>query len=287
MPARRSRTERWRDSVEQLSARGGGIEFTLARPGIDPRQDPSTWAEHGADLVWRVRVLRCDEHEIVVEAPAAAGTRLALDPGLAVVAVIAVGQNRWMFHSRILGAGQSDGRDALRLAAPEHVERCQRRSFYRISTAELELPSARVWPLRDPSTVGPAELANRELISSLRAGGLVSPGTDPDMLLPDTAPAFGGRLVNISGGGLGLVTERDDASGFDHARFFWVRVDLTPHIPAPLGFTTKLVHRHMDSTGAIHAGLSFEFGFNPEHRVFVVEQIVGYVASLQDRLRAA
>lgn len=287
MPARRSRTERWRDSVEQLSARGGGIEFTLARPGIDPRTDPSEWAEQGADLVWRVRVLHVSDDEIVVETPSAAGVRLSLDPGLSIVAVIAVGQNRWMFHSRILGRATHDAREALRLEAPDNVERCQRRSFYRISTAELALPEARVWPLRDPSSVGPAELANRELIACLRAGALTAPGDDPDFLLPDTAPAFSGRVVNISGGGLGLVAAHEDATGFDHARFFWVRVDLTPQIPAPIGFTTKLVHRHMDSTGAVHAGLSFEFGFNPDHRAFVVDQIVRYVAALQDRLRAA
>ncbi len=287
MPARRSRTERWRDSIEQLSSRGGGIDFTLARPGIDPRSDPSTWAEHGADLVWRVRVLRCSEDELVVEAPAAAGAPLSLDPGLGVVGVIAVGQNRWMFHSRILGAGEVDGRAALRLAAPDGVERCQRRSFYRISTAELDLPGATVWPLQDPSSVGPAEVANREIIQCLRAGSMTASGADPEMLLPDVGPAFNGRVVNISGGGLGLVTSRDDGAGFDHARFFWVRVDLTPDIPAPIGFTVKLVHRHHDSAGDVHAGMAFEFGFHPEHRTFVVNQIVGYVTGLQDRLRPA
>lgn len=272
MPANRSRTDRWRDCLWQIYERSGAIEVSLARP------EGSLDAGH--DLIWRVKIARLSESEIVVDQPAAFGRTFRLSAGTSVVGAMSIGQNRWMFRTRALPS-PNDGR--LRLAMPEHVERCPRRSYYRASTAAVALPPVECWQLLDPSTVVAAEVANQAHVRDMqqrRAGG-AEPLVEIEPLLPEVGPRFTAELVNISGGGLGLIVPPGEASGLDRARFLWVRLDLRPDVPAPIALTGRLVHTHMDSAQNVHAGLAFEFGFNPDHREFVVGEVCTLVARLQ------
>jgi c-di-GMP-binding flagellar brake protein YcgR len=247
----------------------------------------SSSEERGVDLVWRVRVLSLSESEIVVEQPSAAGTWIDLQSGVNLVAGMSIGQNRWMFHTRVLGPGARHPR-ALRLAMPDNVERCQRRNFLRISTAELSLPLVECWPLLDPTTVIAAEVANRDQFEGHPASGPVS---NEPMLLPEVGPRFTARLMNFGGGGAGLIVAPGDSAAVDRARLYWIRIHLMPHLPAPLGITARLVHTHIDSTQSVYAGLAFEWSFNPAHKDFVIEQVSRCSKSMQaaqaSRKRAA
>lgn len=282
MPASRSRTERWRECFDQVAQRGGGIELSVA--------DTS---QRQGDLVWRVRLLRVTDAGLVVESPAAAGSSVPLPANLPLVGSLSIGQNRWMFHTRTAGpvSFHEPGRPpspALQLEAPSGVERCSRRSFTRISTASMELAPVECWPLLDPTTVTAAEVANESVIRECARSGVPWSGDGGEpMILPEVGPKFHGRLGNLSGGGLGLVLDRDNAAGLDRSRLFWLRIDLRPGIAAPIGVTTKMVHSHLDSRQATYAGMAFEFQFNAAHRTFVVEQITRLVTSLQSRARAA
>ncbi|MBX3364431.1 MAG: hypothetical protein KF866_06670 [Phycisphaeraceae bacterium] len=281
MPANRSRTERYRDCLRQILERGGGLDLSLRNP------EPG-----GADLVWRVRLLGVSEGEMVIEAPAAAGVGIALPSGTALVGGMSIGQNRWMFHSRVLGPGPvglaGKGILTLRLTAPEGVERCPRRSFYRISTAEVSLPRVVCWPVLDAMSIAPAEAANAALVRDLASRGEVWQGSGVEaMLLPEVGPKFSASLANIGGGGVGLMLSREDTAGIDKARLFWMGVDLRPVLSAPIGVTARLVHTHTDSTQSLYAGMAFEFQFNPAHRAFVVEQITRYVEAQQSLQRQA
>jgi hypothetical protein len=287
VPASRSRTERWRDCLRQVHERDGALEISVptSRPGAPGVQTDEAW--HGTDLIWRVRVLALSENEILIEQPSAAGSWIDMQAGVRLVAVLAIGQNRWMFHTRVLGPGAGSGRGCpvrtLRLVMPTTVERCQRRNFFRISTAELSLPHVDCWSLLDPSTVAPAELANRARIQELIDTSAVEKtraAAEP-MILPEVGPKFGGRLMNVGGGGVGLILEPSEASSIDRARLYWLRIHMMPHIPAPLAMTARLVHTHIDSTQCIYAGLAFEWAFNSGHREFVVAQIGRAVAMMQ------
>ncbi len=264
MPPNRSRTQRWREQLELIKARRGGLEISLGNHEGD-----------GApDLVWRVRLLDVGREEILVEAPGAAGSPLTIEAGTEIVAAMQVGQNRWMFGSRVLEvvpAPETPGGLAMRLALPERVERCRRRSFYRVSTAHVNLPAVECWPVLDPSTIVAAELANK---AEITGGGS---GEEAPMMLPEVGPSFPAKLLNISGGGVGLMIDADDAGGFDQSRILWMRIDLRPRIPAPIGVTARVAHAHRDSEQNLIVGLAFEFQFNPPHRVFVVDQICRYV----------
>lgn len=289
MPASRSRTDRWRECLYQVYERGGALEISVPSNsgGGEEHGDPKA-----ASLIWRVRMTGLNDREIFVESPSTMGQTIDLKEGVEVIAAMAIGQNRWMFRTRVLGAltlrGPGAGIPALRLAMPESVERCMRRNFYRISTAELALPAVECWPLLSPASVVAAEVANRALILELlRAGDmrLAREDLDEPIVLPEVGPKFRGSMVNIGGGGVGLMIDRNEAALRERTRLFWLRINLMPQIPAPIAVTARMVHTHIDSGQNLYAGMAFEFHFNPAHRQFVVEQICRYVSVLQNDQR--
>ncbi|MFG0285013.1 MAG: flagellar brake domain-containing protein [Phycisphaerales bacterium JB039] len=268
MPANRSRTLRWRDSLRKIQERGGSIEISIDLPEREGA---------GSHLIWRVRVVDVTSDRIVVEQPVALGRELALREGLEIVAAITVGQNRWMFRTRSIASGGG----TLSVEMPTQVDRCQRRDFFRVGTAALALPPADCWPLLDPVSAVSAEVATRALIVE---GGTYDP--EAAILLPEVGPRFGARLVNIGGGGAGIVIRKEDASSLDRARLLWVRLDLTPQLAAPIGMAARVVHTHLDSAQNLYAGLAFDFGHHPGYRQFVVEQICRYVEDVSHRQTA-
>jgi hypothetical protein len=283
MPANRSRTERWRDCLEQVYERGGCLEISLeGSTSADGSDQP-------ADLVWRVRILRLTDSEIVVEQPNALGQIMRIETDANVIAVLAIGQNRWMFPTRVIGTldvSQPEGRgvSALRLEMPESVERCQRRQFYRMSTAQLRLPEVTCWPLLDPGSAVPAEIANRAVITDLLRGERPAPPLrEEPLVMPEVGPSFRASLVNIGGGGAGLLVPPTESTAAARSRVLWVRVNLTPEIPAALAMTAKIAHTHLDSAQNQYLGIAFDFAAHPAHREFVVGQISRYVRAQLDR----
>jgi hypothetical protein len=278
MPASRSRTQRWRDSLQKIHQRGGGLEFTA-----------DTGAEPGAgDLVWRVRLLDLSETDMVVEAPGAMGKRFAVSRGARLVGIMNVGQNRWMFHTRVLEV-LGGPMPALRLEMPERVERCMRRSFDRVSTASLTLPRVECWTLRDPRSAVPCEVANRvRILDQLDSDilGSIGPAELDPSDLPDVGPKFTAELANIGGGGIGLRIARDTGPTVEGAHLFWLRIDLRPVVPTPLAVTARRAHTHIDSGQNLYAGMAFEFQLNPSHKAFVIDQIGRFFAAAQRRAAA-
>lgn len=280
MPANRSRTERWLDCLHQVYERGGGIEISLA----DGKSGSLGAAPgRGADVVWRVKLVKMTETEVWVERPAAFGHSLPMEQGVDVIGVMSIGQNRWMFHSKTLGIDPRFPGGAVRLEMPRTVERCRRREFYRISTAALDLPRVTCWPLMDPMSVGLAEVANKSAILEMERGGAARTGSD---MLPDVGPSFSATLMNLGGGGLGLLVGKHEAGSVDSSRLLWMRLDLTPQIPAPIGVTVRIAHVHRDSEQNLYIGGAFDFSFHPAHKEFVVSQMRRYVEKLLGERRA-
>jgi hypothetical protein len=277
----------WRRCLEQVQERNGALEIAVVR-----KKD----AEGGlaSHLVWRVRLLQLTDREIIVEQPTALGEVIRLEPGIDLVAILAIGQNRWMFMTRNLGpaaprAGAGRLPAAIRLSMPESVERCQRRNYYRMETAAIRLPEVEMWPLLDPQSVLPAERANELAFQEDRDGRPRAGGPaagDNDMVMPEVGPKFTATLINIGGGGIGLRVRQQDAQVFGHHRLFWVRFVLPPELKTPICATAKVAHTSVDSTQHTYAGMAFDFSFNPLHQRFVVEQICRYI-NLQQRAQLA
>lgn len=285
MPATRSRTENWRQTLQAVYEKGGALEITLPRHA-DAAMGRDHYPAADSHLIWRVRILHLAPEEIVIEQPSALGHPVRLQPGVELVGLIVVGQNRWMFRTTNLGAtaaALAGGRAArgYRLRMPDHVERCQRRNFYRISTIGLSLPRVEVYTVSELRSAALADLDNRCRILEL----LEHPAGDDDEesrpLLPDFTDMSQGTLVNIGGGGVGLIFDEGERPRLDTALPYWLRIALPPHVPAPLAAGARLRHTHIDSAQRVYAGMSFEFGHSPGHEKFVVDQLLRYVALVQ------
>ena len=290
MPASRSRTTEWRRSLEQLRAREGAIELAVAHD--HPGGDEGVLS--AADLVWRVRVLDLTSDEVAVDLPFALGRAIELPVGTEVVAAIAIGQNRWMFRAKVKGAWTPRApfprtHRGIRLSLPEHVERCLRRST-RVDVAQINLPKVEMWPLLEPRSAMPAERASELAFRAASSAGTHGTGNDAqrtgtspvpsEELLPTVGPGFTATLVNLGGGGLGVLVDATDAAALSRHRMFWLRFTLGAIMPVPICATARVVHTHMDSSHRTYAGISFDFDFNPAHQRVVAEQIVQAIARL-------
>jgi hypothetical protein len=287
LPANRSRTERWRDCLDQIRERGGFLEFSLSRPDESREDAPA----HGADLVWRCRLLDVGLDSMFIEQPQTLGEPIRLLPGSELVGVMSIGQNRWNFRTKVVessvGAGADRRVSVIRLSLPKTMDRVQRREFYRMSTAGVQLPTVSCWPLLNQSSAVAAEVATRAMAADAAAGRSPSVSGDDPGVLPEVGPMFTGLLANVGGGGIGLIVPHTDASRFDRARCFWLRIDLTPDLKVPIGVVARVAHTHLDSALNVYAGLSFDFSHHREHRDFVIEQIAEYVAVGQRQGRRA
>ena len=287
MPANRLRNENWRGSLEQIHARGGSIELAVERrkDPLSRKRDEGPLREPPRDLLWRVHLLGLDKDTLTVETPGTMGSSLTLEPGLKLVGVMAIGQSRWMFHSRVIGQASPSGPGAvpLKIEMPDHVERCTRRAQQRISTAELDLPDVYAWNLRDPATAVPAEVGCRAQVADLLAKGQTSdaPLDDPGDIKPDLGLGLRAKLANIGGGGVGLTIGKDDRGSVEDMRLYWLRIDLRPVVPAPVSVTARLAHSTIDAMQTLYAGMAFDFVLNPPHKDFVIDQMKRYADHLQ------
>ncbi|MEO1007984.1 MAG: hypothetical protein AAFX79_05425 [Planctomycetota bacterium] len=265
MNPNRSRTERWRECLHQIRERRGTLEISV---------DTSAEEQRGlTNLVWRVHLLALDDERLVVEQPMALGQTMRLPPGVDLVVAMSIGQNRWMFRTRSMEPTPGEMQGRLHLSVPEAVERCHRRDFYRASTAGFDLPPVEGWSLLDTQSAVAAEVASR---IPFEDGGASASG-EPMTLLPEVGNAFRGQLVNIGGGGAGLLVGPGERHSFDSRGRYWLRVDLGQRVPGPLAVTARCVHQHLDSAQNLHLGFAFDFSAHPEHRDFIVRQITAYV----------
>ncbi|MFM1804721.1 MAG: hypothetical protein RL136_1600 [Planctomycetota bacterium] len=285
MPASRSRTTEWRRSLEQLRSREGAIEIAVAHD--HPGGDEAILA--ASDLVWRVRVLDLTGDEIAVDLPFALGRAIELPTGTELVGAIAIGQNRWMFRTKVQGSWSARppfprNHRGVRLALPDHVERCLRRST-RVDVGAMNPPQVEMWPLLEPRSAMPAERASELAFRAAMQGDPVAPVSEE--LLPTVGPGFKASLVNLGGGGLGVLVEQADTAALARHRMFWLRFTLGSIMPVPICATARVVHTHMDSSHRVYAGISFDFDFNPAHQRVVGEQIVQAIARLTGAQRRA
>ena len=283
MPASRSRTDRWKDSLWRIYERGGGLEFT-----IDRSADPQNTHK---DLIWRVRILNISETEIIIEQPGAMGLPFQINDATPLIGILAVGQNKWMFHTTVLGHTRVRTRNgevpALRIQMPQRVERCLRRNFDRISTARVTPPTVECWKLLNPQSAVPFEVANRIQITDLLESGGSSESCDDPAALPEVGPKFAAGLSNVGGGCIGLIVDKENRASIESGQVFWIRMDLRLTVPAPLVLTARLSHTHIDSQQNTYAGLVFDFGLNYAHKAFAVGQIARYIQSMQVTQRKA
>jgi len=273
MPARRLRALHWRQCLDELLAKSGAIEISVA--------GARSALEESSNLIWRVLLHSVTENEIVVEQPMALGRAMTFEVGTRLVGIIAIGQNRWSFRSEVL---RVDG-GRLHVRMPDAVERCQRRDFYRMSTATLRLPEVEIWPLLDPRSVILAERANELAYMRDQDGELPSAPIPVvnEALMPEVGPRFTGTLLNIGGGGIGVSVGPDNAHFVQSSRPYWMRFNLPPELRTPICATARIAHTHLMNDHSTYLGVAFDFAQNPGHQRFVADQIARFISQQQRR----
>jgi len=298
VPAHRSRTENWRQCLEQIGERAGAIELA-ARPGATALDAPTASSASPTpigprlDIVWRVKVLDVGQKELLVSSPGAAGQRVELSSLLPLMASYVIGQNRWAFATTVMGTRPAPARSmdgiGIALSLPSSVSRCPRRSSERLSTSSFNLPEVDCWPVLNPDTIAPAEAANRAMLTRLwtRADAPASSSTEPmiEHAMPEVGPRVTARLVNISGGGVGLSMTPESHSAIDRSAFTFVRLRLAPHVPAPLCMTVRRAHAKLESDGMIHVGCALDYTWSPDSQRFIAELFARYMSCVQGKAR--
>jgi hypothetical protein len=286
VPAFRSRTLQWRRSIEQLAARGGAIELSLA-----PTEGTEGTAP--ADLVWRVRVMAVGEGWLEVESPLVLGRAVPVPYGSPLRGAIAAGPNRWVFETVRLahaGGGDAIGRaiESVRLRMPTEVER-SRRAHLRVATAALGLPQVELWPLLEENSVRPIERALELAVEPPDGAGVLGLSGrfwEQEPLRPSLGDGFRASLVNLGGGGAGLRIDAADAGCLGRHRRFWMVLDLRPEAALPLCASLRIAHLHLDASGATYAGVAFDTAANPAHARWLADRILEIVSRRHRRLAA-
>jgi c-di-GMP-binding flagellar brake protein YcgR len=135
---------------------------------------------------------------------------------------------------------------AMALVPPTQVHRAQRRSFYRVAIAGINLLPVQLTPLSEAASpqIGLADNANlHEQVQDTNK-----------TMYAEAGATFHARLVNISGGGIGVEVPRQHAQTAQTANRLSCVMSL-PRLPRPLSVDCVPVHRHLQSDGSLYLGL--------------------------------
>lgn len=261
----------WFNAVEHVAGHNGSV---VLRPGDNDA------AKGLATRDFRVRLLRIDNGQWLVDRPFARPGEASIRVGMNVTGVIGANTLRFGFGTRVTGQeivalNEEKEIAALRLAPPTGVHVVQRRAYFRVETGVNDMPPVRLWPIRDVSKIAQAE---RSVQRAIRGKADEAGPTRPVDGDPIVATA-----VDISGNGVALAMGAGDRPAVADADLLWLEMDL-PNAPAPVGLAVKPVRLDQREGGMIVGGFSFQFLFDREHRADVIDQICAFAALQQRRL---
>ncbi len=225
-------TQTWLHIVRSLSAQNAAVRVSLS---TRPVEEGGRYA--------RVRVLAVGSDGIsVIEEPSIRDLGDRLRPGKDIDILVVQKQTRLVGRCRVNGyvkhaLNEATRLDALQVSPPVKVFSGQLRDFYRAPIGA----GVEVKPIL--LKLDPADAP------ALQRASLA--GLDPDK-------TFKARLVNISGGGMGLaiVIDRAGASVFEIGTVVTVYAEL-PTLDTPLELKAHIVHTEKLEIGDIYLGVSF------------------------------
>lgn len=228
----------WLDTVSHLAARNGAVQLSLSQ---------KAGGAAASDLVCRVRLLDVeDEGALIIERPAAGDIAAQMTPDQ-VVSVLAVNdRQRWRGRCKVERSVKFTLNDAttvpaIKLSAALAVESGQRRDSFRVDTSAVDLPLVRL-------TYAPGELNDKPEVTAGESGTIV------------------GRMLNLSGGGMGLSVEHVKPIAHKPVSGGRYRCEFSlPTFATPIVLHARLVHVE-PVAGGTYLGLEFEFTGPEDHR---------------------
>lgn len=232
----------WEACLAHLAERDGSVELTAM----------STSAHTPMGTTYKVRLLALREGGMVVDRPAHREEARFFQPGALVRLLASQGPARWELMTHVLARVKFKLNDqavvgALVLARPHEVHRVQRREFFRVSAAGVEMHDVRLSPISPPLL--PMDSGDTDD----RAALLEQPVLGPLPALAD----FKGHLVNIGGGGMGVEAPRSASFTLEHALQYHCQLDL-PSDQTTLKAIATRVHLVKHDNGSYYMGLRFD-----------------------------
>lgn len=201
---------------------------------------------------FRTRVLSAGDGGIVVQRPAQAEAAGCFHPRTVVSVLALDGEGRrWELISKVrrsMRVKLNDTADtaALMLDYPSELRSGQRRSFYRVATRSSEMDSIQLLPHEESPEV----------------------------------KAFSAALLNISGGGVGVIAPVEMREQLARTRYYVCRMTL-PVLGFPMMIPVCIVHREILEDGQTYLGMSFDFDDDRSDRERIVDEVCRFATHLQ------
>ena len=256
--------DRWLEMLRELADRNGSVELTPIDDSGEGDQAGATAAPTGGPdqtatqappqtHTCRARLLEVGrDQKLLVEMPPRPGAAQALRRAAAVHVLVMNHGQRWTGRSPVLGTQryQLNERNhvlALQLGGTTDVRSAQRRRFYRANTAAIEMPNVLLAAVDDQlaKEIGPLEA----------------------------------RMLNISGGGLGLRLEGREVRQVLTGQVYCCRFQL-PGDQEGMVVNARIVHAEPTRDRALYLGMSFEFA-DDAHRQRVQDRIIRFTTRLE------
>lgn len=234
----------WMDALRALAQGKGSIRLLSATTTAHPADEG---ARDGRSCCARVLAVRSNGSVFVEQPPGGPMDWLALDQEVEVL--IEHHAQRWCGRSTVLGqlsyrlSSDLAPRQALRLGPMSQVVSAQRRRFFRVDMAGIDWPLVRIMS---------------------RCQG-AAPASEDAADLDDCL--IRAKLLNLSGGGMGLQVEAADRRVVDLLKGQRYRCLLPlPQWGKPLLINARLVRIQRMRGKMVYLGLRFEFDHDAQQR---------------------
>ncbi len=236
----------WKAKLNDMAQRNTPLELSPSPDGVSLDRPP----------FFRVRMLHMNDEAIFVEYPTSPDAIKLFRPEDEVRLHTGTAEMRWEIELIIIGRvklrlNASKQIPALKLTMPKSVSSGQRRDYFRAPTAAMDIKSVVLFPLESRDSDPPR--------GELRAfyKQWLENGEQGDA--PNNAPRpFLGRLLNISGAGIGVAITDQDAVRLAPNQWFWVQIDL-PTSDEPIYGFALAVRLDQQTPDVFHLGMSLEW----------------------------
>lgn len=220
--------------LDAMVKRDGSIEIT-----------PVVGDDEGPPPTARVRLLVRNDKGMVIDRPIGMAFLRHMEKGTRLNALVAEGADRWQFSSTILGAVTYRLNDATEVPAiaitlERNVRSAQRREFFRVTIGNVAVKTVLMTPNN----------AERKQAAT----------DDVDGIKP-----FEAKLINIGGGGIGVLTPQRVDWQLPLIRHY----DCTLRLPTrnePLIVPAEVVRLEAQEDGTSYMGLHFTFATPADRR---------------------
>ena len=237
----------WKDIALHILERNGAVSLSPLS-----MEDPN----HSDELTFGSRLLDLSDRHLVVEVPNAAIAKQQFQTGARVYVVMVQRATRvelcCEIRDRVKVAINANVQTiGYELSLPIHVGSAQRREYYRAHVTALRIKPVKFIPM------------------------------DPVLKHPMHELAFTGNMVNISGGGMGVIVHKEHVPILRDSKFFDCDIQL-PMDKEQIKFSIQCQSMHSTAgrKGDVYVGLEFVIT-DPAHKREIVDKLVKYTTYVQ------